>query len=86
MNSHRSSLKIGSIALGALAVVAGSWMVGCGPSEVGASPSSKQQAAAYIAKEAEQQKATVNPKTGKTVPPPQSIKSKVFKARAGQAD
>jgi hypothetical protein len=86
MNSHRSSLKVGSIAMSSLAIVAGSWMVGCGTSDVGTSPSSKQQVASYLEKEAEQQNSTANKRGRKTGPAPQNIKSKVFKAKAAESE
>jgi hypothetical protein len=84
MTCHRWSSRVSSTALGAIAVVAATCLVGCGSSDVGTAPSSRQQQAAYVAKEAEQQQSKT---TGRTAgPAPQSIKSKLFKAKAGQAE
>ena len=84
MTCHGWSWRVLSTALGAVAVVAASCLVGCGSSDVGTAPSSRQQQAAYAAKEAEQKQGkTARRATG---PAPKSIKSKVFQAKAGQAE
>jgi hypothetical protein len=71
MKSNRSASCVAFSALSTLALVSGLWMSGCGHSEVGSAPSSKQQISDYVSQEKGQM-------TGKKGAGPQSIKKKLF--------
>jgi hypothetical protein len=80
MKSLRSASRVVFATISTLAVVSGTWMIGCGPSGVGTAPSSKEQVAEIYSKENGSRQLKNPPKVGgKNVPGPQSIKSKLFK-------
>jgi hypothetical protein len=76
MKFHRSASRVAFSTISTLAVVSGTWMIGCGPSGVGTAPSSKEQVAEIYSKD----EGTGQLKTkGKNIQGPQSIKRKLFK-------
>jgi hypothetical protein len=79
MKSHRSASRFVFSAISTLAVVSGTWMIGCGSSGVGSAPSSKEHVVEIYSKENESSQLKNRTRVGKNVQGPQSIKSKLFK-------
>jgi hypothetical protein len=79
MKFHRSASRVVFSAISAIAVVSGTWMIGCGPSGVGSAPSSREHVVEIYSKENGASQIKNARKIGKNVQGPKSIKSKIFK-------
>jgi hypothetical protein len=83
MKWHRSASRTVFAAISTLAVVSGTWVVGCGPSGVGSSPSSKEHIVEVVTKQDSASQLKNSRKPGKNVQGPKSIKTKIFKGDDG---